>query len=131
MSELDTLYYQYVNGDAGKARDSLLTGVTILEKASCFEESTHAGLLSLEYSRLAVLENKAGDKLAAEAYLLSAQYWQLKDHELSNSSAGAAMAKVKALDMQEATRFVEKMDRGLHAGELANYNKRRTEPVEK
>jgi hypothetical protein len=126
-SQLDTLYYQYVNGDTDTARNSLLTGVGILEKSSCFDASSRASLLTLEYARLAVLESKSGNELEAAAFLLNS----LKRLELNGVSTKVAMAQVNAFNMQEAIRLIEKMDKGLHVGELANYNKTRTEPAGK
>ena len=122
LRKLDDLYYQYVNGDRNTARQCLLNAVDLLEKASCFENRVRAQLLSLEYSRLAVMEHKLGEKGADDAYLLCAQYWQLKSFELSNEPLQAAIEKVKRLNIEEVTSLVERMDRKLHGGKLADYN---------
>jgi hypothetical protein len=133
LKELDSIYYKYAKGDVNQARLSLLHGVNLLEKASCFKEDDQAGLLSLEYSRLAVLESKAGDNSASQAFLLSAQYWQLKNFELSNNSPGEAMEKVKAFNIHEITSFVERMDKTILNGKFAEYNyaKMNTDPTNK
>jgi transcriptional accessory protein Tex/SPT6 len=78
LSKLDDIYNQYVAGNRTEAKKCLLSGVELLENSSCFEENARAQLLSLEYSRLAVMEHKLGDNNAQDAYLLCAQYWQLK-----------------------------------------------------
>jgi hypothetical protein len=125
MKQLDDLYYGYVNEDVESARQYMLRSVSVIEKSSCFDESNRAGLLNLEYSRLAVLEYKVGTKGASEAFILCSQYWELRSLELSGMSPEAAMQKIHEANMQGRIDAVEKMDRRLHGGRLANYNVQR------
>jgi hypothetical protein len=122
LKKLDDLYQRYVNGDRNTAVQCLLSSIDLLEGAVCFNNRDRTQLLSLEYARLAVMEHKLGEKGADDAYLLCAQYWQLKTFELSNVSPQVAIENVKHCNIEEQTSLVEKMDIGIH-GRLADYNR--------
>ena len=122
LKQLDELYSQYINGGQNTARQRLLSSISILENATCLDNGDRAQLLSLEYSRLAVMDHKVGEKVAEDAYVLCAQYWQLKTSELSGEPLKASMEKVKRLDIEEQTALVEKMDKRFRGGKLAEYN---------
>lgn len=126
LKQLDDLYYQYVTGDRNTAARALSNGISLLESSSCFANSDRAQLLNLEYSRLAVMEHKLGEKGADDAHLFCAQYWQLKTDEMDNEPLQTEMEKIKRLNIEDAVALVEAMDKKLHGGKLANYNQEPT-----
>jgi hypothetical protein len=123
LMEIDRCYSNYVNGTVDIARTNLLAAANYLEKSSCFEEADRATMLWLEYSRLTVLENKVGNPDLAEVYLMKAKFWDLRNSELLGKSPKVMIDSMKLFDLMKCKELVEKIDKGLHSGELANYNR--------
>ena len=118
LKKVDGLYSIYVNGSPEEARRSLLQAVNMLEQSRALEDEYRAGILRLEYCRWAVLENKMGGYSRCNEYLAQANYWDRRNSELIGKSPDLA----ETWNIAKCTELVEKMDRRLHNGKIANYN---------
>lgn len=91
--KVDPLYRAYLTGSREEARNSLRQILTIIE-ASDERPAVQAHDLWLTYSRLYVLERRAGNDSLAQAYLLRARHWLLRKAELGGDDAEKAAREV-------------------------------------
>lgn len=110
IKQLDQLYQVYLTGDLGRARGSLEESIGVIENAN-FKPERKANLLFFSYSRLYVLERRTSSGAVAEANLVMARYWFLREHELSGETEGQAGAAVQALTADKCMDVVDKWDR--------------------
>jgi hypothetical protein len=91
---------QYERADSEHGRAALLTYANVLESIEKMKDGTGLKFeLSLAYTRLAVLEDNAGNSAQSHAYMTKARYWNLanggRDH--SDSEMKAVLPRFDAL----------------------------------
>lgn len=106
----DKLYQVYLTGSRDQAIWSLEETIRVTENAN-LEPSGKANTLSITYARLYVLERRAGNGGLAEAALVRARYWFLREHELSGDSEEQAGAAVRSFTADKCMDFVDKLDK--------------------
>lgn len=114
VAEGDSLYNAYLNGDLAQARTSLQQSVQIGESGK-LAPIGQARWLFFDYSRLFLLEKRAGKQDLSQAYLVKARYWYLRQCELRGDSKEEAASLVIAFTDQKCLEFVSKWD-GDHTG---------------
>ncbi len=110
VKQSDQLYQVYLTGDLGRARGSLEETIRVIENANLRPERK-ANMLFFAYARLYVLERRTSTGAVAEAALVMARYWFLREHELSGETEAQAGAAVQALTADKCMDFVDKWDR--------------------
>jgi hypothetical protein len=88
----DQFYDAYLDGDVTRARQSLEQANQLFQSphADILEPRGHAAILYFNYARLYALENRVGDKAAAEAALIKARFWNLRRYELAGDATNSA-----------------------------------------
>ena len=116
-------YDEYLAGDYNQAKLSLERSVKLADKLE-FVPHYQAGHLFFCYARLYVLERRTGNDALAEAALVKARYWSLRERELGNvpDEEGGAFAKSESGD--RIVEFIDKWDRDHTDGKGANYIRR-------
>jgi len=120
VKESDRLYQVYLEGNLDQARQSLEATVQKIEKAK-LKPWGEANSLFFTYSRLYVLEKRAGNEDSAGACLVKARYWYLREHELNGNSVKDANKAVRAFTPERCMEFVDKWDRDHTGGRGPKY----------
>ena len=89
--ECERLYKTYVDSEQNEARQSLKQAVTLIEEANVQPHIKARGLW-WSYSRLFVLEKRAGNNDTAQELLVKAHYWCLELAEITGASPTEALA---------------------------------------
>jgi hypothetical protein len=121
LKQLNALARTYFDGNAGEARDSLVRTVQLIEDSD-FPVVVRAGICSVAYSRLYVLDKRTGNPLLAESALVKARYWHLRDAESARGESEANAAKgIIAMTPAKCEEFVDQHDRNLNNGRRPAY----------
>lgn len=121
IQESELLNAAYLQGDVNRARLSLQQNAQLLEESIILEPIGRAQLLSYTYFRLYVLEKRAGKVAAADASLVKAQYWVLKNGELLQVDIEEAVAEIKQFSSERIVEYVDDRDRRLNNGRPPQY----------
>jgi len=121
----DQFYRTYLDGDVSQARQSLQQIIRHYKNSNpkIIGAVDQAHDLFCAYARLYVLEEKVGDKDAAEVALTRAQYWHLQEYD-SNEDWQSRVPLRKFLSYQSSTFFAEviqKLDKASNHGSEPNY----------
>jgi hypothetical protein len=110
VKQSDQLYQVYLTGDLGRAKWSLEETIRVIENANLKPERK-ANIIFFAYARLYVLERRTSTRAIAEAALVKARYWFLREHELSGETEAQAGAAVQSLTADKCMNFVDKWDK--------------------
>jgi hypothetical protein len=122
ISKLGDKYYEaYLNGDINQAQQSLLAGIQLFEEAPNITPAERAGGVGMGYTRLFVLELRAGNKKLAHAALIGMQYWNLRSLELQGKPTEDAISEVESFPTNKIIGMIEKGDRENNSGRPPNY----------
>jgi hypothetical protein len=110
-SEMEKLYQVYLNGTVEEARRALLQSIEMLENEKSSDQKASAHARWLNYSRLHVLEARAGNHDLADAALLKARYWFLRKLELAGDSTEKAIILVRGFSGSKCAQVVDQFDR--------------------
>lgn len=110
VEQSDQLYQVYLTGDLGRAKWSLEETIRVIENANLKPERK-ANIIYLAYARLYVLERRTSTGAVAEAALVKARYWFLREHEFSGETEAQAGAAVQSLTADKCMDIVDKGDR--------------------
>ena len=83
--------------------------------------SDPAGPLFLTYSRLSLLEKRAGNLAASQVNLIKANYWNLCSLEREGLPEEKALEGMKRCTESQMEAFVNKLDRESNSGNLPLY----------
>jgi hypothetical protein len=116
----DSLYAQYLAGTPEQARQALEATIKLAAaaKLSPFGE---ADCLCFAYARLYALESKSGRAAAAEADLVRARYWYLRQRELGGATPDEASKAVANFTGEQCMAFVDKWDKDHSGGRGPKY----------
>ena len=120
VKEGDRLYVAYLQGNRDQARRCLLQLVEVGETAK-LSPIGQARWLFFDYGRLYVLETRVGSQALADAYLVKARYWYLRQCELRGDSKDEASAAIAAFTAEKCMEFVDKWDRDHTEGKGPEY----------
>jgi hypothetical protein len=81
----------------------------------------HCQMLTKVYSRLFVLEMRAGNADLAQSYFVKAQFWMLRRCELLGQPQREAAENLKAFSTNRCIQVVDEWDNEQTAGRGANY----------
>jgi hypothetical protein len=116
----DQLYVAYLSADLDQARRDL-QDLARLGEAGKLAPIGQARWLFFDYSRLFVLEQRAGHQDLAEIYFAKARYWDLRQRELRGDSEAEIAAGLKAFTPQSCKEFVDKWDKDHTDGKGPRY----------
>ena len=118
------LYREYLSGDLATAREALV-------KEAGLEKSEDLGLapsdqalyISFAFTRLSALEDRAGNKSAAEVAMIKARYWALQHFELATNSEHGRPANevISMCSPERLLEIVRKIDEGSTDGKGPRY----------
>ena len=112
----------YLEGNLEDARRCLNKNALLLEQSTVLEPIGRAGLLTLTYARLFVLEKKAGNEALAEENLIKLKFWFLRRAELEGGSLDSTVKTMGELTTSDQLiTFVDDIDKKHHNGSPASY----------
>lgn len=124
LREGDKFYEAYLAGDVNSARRSLEEATQFFTSpaADILEPSGHAGILYFTYARLYALENRTGDRAAAEAALVKARFWNEKRYELAGATNEVSAEECRLSSRPEKIMEVaDKLDNAASNGKGPRY----------
>ena len=119
------LSQEYLKGDWNEARQCMQDTIRLMDQARFPNPSAPSHARWLAYSRLSVLEKRAGNETLSEAYLLQARYWYFRKFELSGETTEKAFENVRSFSMENCVAFIDKWDRAHNEGKSPNYMRER------
>jgi hypothetical protein len=114
------LYDAYLTGDRDEAKHNLEECIQLAHDSK-LPPAYQAGCLFFDYARLYVLERRGGNEALAEAALVKARYWSLRERELGGNTDEKAGAVVKAETGEQIMGFIDKWDKDHTDGKGPNY----------
>lgn len=112
----------YVEGNLEEARRCLNKNALLLEQSTILEPLGRAGLLTLTYARLFVLEKKAGNEALAEENLIKLKFWFLKRAELEGKPSNSTIKTMEELTTSDhLITFVDDTDKKHNRGKPPAY----------
>lgn len=118
--QANQLYDAYLAGDREQAKHSLEQSIRLAEESK-LPSTYQAGCLFFDYARLYVLERRGGSERSAEAALVKARYWSVREAELGGNSDEEAGARAKSETGDQIVAFIDKWDRDHTDGKGPNY----------
>jgi hypothetical protein len=106
------LFAPYFTGNVEEARQSLKRTIQHLEESNVLDSHSQAGILSVNYFRLYVLEARSGNKSAAEVALAKARYWKIRIMELEKRSENEIVDELASLKPERIMKDVDDFDKG-------------------
>jgi hypothetical protein len=120
--QLNKLYKKYLNGTISDARESLHESISTLEKSKLEKPSALPHGLWLDYSRLHVLETRAGNRSLAKLYLLKSQYWYIAKAEMNGEKPEETVSFIDTFNSEKCFSMVDRFDKANSAdGKLPRY----------
>lgn len=126
IHQLDILYNEYLTGDIGNARKSILKAIGILEENTSFIREGRAHGLWFSYMRLYCIEKKAGDENAAYLAFIKAQYWYSIKLGFSQFNSSEITQKLKAFTPERCIDLMAKWDKKTTDGKGPAYLREKT-----
>jgi hypothetical protein len=112
----EELFRRYLEADISVARTSLLENADLLERATVLEPIGRSQLLAKTYFRLYVLEKRSGNEPVAEADLIKAKYWSLRNGEMMGVAVDKAMDQIKQYSPEHIFQYIDDFDRKNNKG---------------
>lgn len=105
------LYQSYLDGDRDQARRGLEQILSTVENTPGLPSKFRNRDMWLNYARLYVLEKRTGNPLLAEAHLIEARYWHLRELRGSEGlSSDQAASQEAEWTPEEYARWVDRLD---------------------
>lgn len=112
--QADVLYQSYLQGNRSQARRSLEETIQLAGKSN-LKPAGEADCLCFTYARLYALEKRTGTQPLAEAALVRARYWYLRQRELGGSTADESAVALTSYTAEKCLDFVDKWNKD-HTG---------------
>jgi outer membrane murein-binding lipoprotein Lpp len=105
--QANQLYDAYLAGDRAQAKHSLEESIRLAEESN-LPPTYQVGCLFFYYARLYVLERSGGSERQAEAALVKAHYWSVREAQLGGNSDAEAGARAKVETGDQIMAFIDK-----------------------
>ena len=106
VDQWDDLYQPYLHGSLDEARKSQEESIKLIENCS-LAPRLKAHMFYFTYSRLYVLENAAGNQVAADADFSKAKYWSRREDELIGDAPQNVAAHEKMFTPEHCSHVVD------------------------
>ncbi len=107
IARSEDLCKQYLKSDVSEARICLLENAKLLEEATVLEPIGRSQLLSKNHLRLYVLERRVGNEATAEANLIKAKYWALRNSELMGVALDSAIHQISENTFERIVQYID------------------------
>jgi hypothetical protein len=121
LQQSEALFQCYLQGDVKRARVCLYDSAKMLEESLVLESIGRSQLLSKTYFRLYVLEKRANNEIAAEANLIKARYWSLKNGELMGVDPAKTVEQITNYSPERIFQYVDEFDKKNNKGKQPAY----------
>ena len=117
------LYQVYLTGNVNEAKESLQTAIGLTQNRKLPPE-LQAQSLFFDYARMYILQSKLDNKPLADAALLKAQFWSLRNAELTGDSEEKAGAALRHKTGENITVHINNWDADHNNGKPPRYLQR-------
>ena len=121
VQKSEDLNRRYLEGTLSRAKESLRDNAKLLEEGVVLEPVGRSQLLALTYFRLYALDQRIGDQTAADADLIRAQYWSLKNGDLTGVDVKTAIRNIKEFNEDRIIEYVDAIDKRHNGGRAPAY----------
>ena len=126
VKEIEPLEQTYLNGSAGAARESLVKEIGIIENSGL--PNAQMIIARLPCCRLYVLDKRLGSPKLAEASLVKARYWYLRDLEIGSNQDAQVAKDLLEFTPDEVEKLVDDWDKSATGGRGPTYLSDRSLP---
>lgn len=121
LAKCDELDQCYLSQDVDGARRCLHEKADLLERSTILEPIGRSALLAITYTRLYILENRAGKYSEADVNLINAKYWALKRAEQEGKTADIEMKEIHESTLDNLIASIDQKDRIMNNSKLPAY----------